>query len=80
MIKEESVPTGSMEGISGAGKLGYVGPCPPSGHGVHHYQFRLYALDAMLDLPEMTGAKDLEAAVGRHLLESVELVGLYERK
>jgi Raf kinase inhibitor-like YbhB/YbcL family protein len=28
-----------------AGQGGYGGPCPPSGHGTHHYQFSLYALD-----------------------------------
>ena len=26
-------------------KVGYGGPCPPRGHGPHHYHFRLLALD-----------------------------------
>src|SRR5258708_687538 len=47
IIKQESTSPGSVEGKNGAGRLGYVGPCPPSG--THHYEFRLYALDVMLD-------------------------------
>jgi Raf kinase inhibitor-like YbhB/YbcL family protein len=78
-IKEESVPPGSCEGTNGAGRVGYLGPCPPPGHGIHHYQFRLYALDALLDLPATAGAKDLEAEIQRHLIEVAELVGLYGR-
>ena len=27
------------------GKPGYGGPCPPKGHGPHHYHFKLFALD-----------------------------------
>ena len=80
VIKEESVPPGAMEGMNSGSKVGYVGPCPPPGHGAHHYQFRLYALDTNLDLPETTKAADLEAEIERHLIEPTELVGLYERK
>src|SRR5262249_1100050 len=31
--------------------VGYRGPAPPPGHGIHHYHFRLYALDQALSLP-----------------------------
>src|SRR5581483_1144441 len=80
VIKEESVPPGASEGLNGSGKIGYVGPCPPPGHGPHHYQFRLYALDSPLELaPEITTASVLEGEVEKHLLETAELVGLYER-
>jgi Raf kinase inhibitor-like YbhB/YbcL family protein len=78
-IKEESVPSGASEGLNGAGKTGYAGPCPPPGHGTHHYQFRLYALDSPLELPETTKATDLEAEIEKHLIESTDLVGLYSR-
>ncbi|HVO28970.1 MAG TPA: YbhB/YbcL family Raf kinase inhibitor-like protein [Candidatus Paceibacterota bacterium] len=78
-IKEESVPPGSSEGVNGAGEAGYAGPCPPPGHGAHHYRFRLYALDSPLELPAATRATELEAEIGKHLLESAELVGLYGR-
>src|SRR5258708_1061946 len=59
IIKQESTSPGSVEGKKGAARLGYDGPRPPSG--THHYEFRLYALDVMLDLPETAGKAELEA-------------------
>lgn len=59
--------------------IGYRGPAPPSGHGPHHYHFRIYALDADLDLePGLTKARFLKAIEG-HILAQGELVGTYER-
>ncbi len=79
LIKEESVPPGAVEGSNGAGKASYVGPCPPRGHGAHHYHFKLYALDTMLDLPPTTRASGFEAAGAGHILAETELVGTYGR-
>jgi len=74
------VPSGAVQGINSSRKVGYSGPMPPPGHGVHHYHFKLYALDASLDLePGLTKAEVLEAIEG-HVLASGELVGAYERK
>jgi Raf kinase inhibitor-like YbhB/YbcL family protein len=35
-------PTGATQGQNSAGKIGYVGPAPPLGHGTHHYHFKLF--------------------------------------
>jgi Raf kinase inhibitor-like YbhB/YbcL family protein len=60
--------------------IGYRGPAPPKGHGVHHYHFRLYALDSPLMLkPEMT-KEAVEQAIDGHILGTGELIGTYERK
>ncbi len=75
LIKDESVPPGSIEGTNGGGSIGYYGPCPPSG--THHYHFELYALDAMLDLPEETTGEELREAVKKYLVAKAELVGTY---
>jgi Raf kinase inhibitor-like YbhB/YbcL family protein len=80
VIKEESVPPGATEGLNGARKTGYTGPYPPVGHGIHHYHFKLYALDATLDLPVKTTGDDLLREIKKHLIEKAELVGTYERK
>jgi Raf kinase inhibitor-like YbhB/YbcL family protein len=62
-------------------KLGYGGPCPPPGHGPHHYHFRLYALDIpSLDMPEGSSRAAVEAAMRGHILEQATLTGIYERE
>ncbi len=38
-------PADAVQGKNSFGKLGYGGPAPPRGHGLHHYHFRLYALN-----------------------------------
>ena len=62
------------------GKAGYGGPCPPPGHGLHHYHFRLFALGTK-SLGLSTSAKVVEverAAQGRAIAEG-ELIGTYQR-
>jgi Raf kinase inhibitor-like YbhB/YbcL family protein len=79
-IKEESAPPGAVEGLNGARQVGYTAPCPPPGHGTHHYHFKLYALSVMLDLSPAAAASGLAAAMTGHVLAEAELVGTYERK
>jgi Raf kinase inhibitor-like YbhB/YbcL family protein len=63
------------------GKVGYGGPCPPPGHGVHHYHFKLFALGVdRLGLGAGAGIADVEAAAGKQALATGELIGTYERK
>lgn len=67
------------QGRNDFGKIGYGGPQPPEGHGVHDYHFKLYAIDRKLDLePGATKAELLEA-IGDSIIETAELVGTYER-
>lgn len=72
-------PPGSLQGQNTWGKIGYGGPMPPPGHGVHHYHFKLYALDAALGLKPGADKKALEAAMSGHIVAQAELVGTYER-
>jgi Raf kinase inhibitor-like YbhB/YbcL family protein len=59
--------------------LGYDGPCPPWNDSlVHHYHFRLHALDvAALDLRPGFTATELREAMAGHVLAEAELVGTY---
>ena len=58
----------------------YDGPCPPHGHGKHHYHFALYALDTVaLGLKRDAHCRDVEAAARSRALARAELVGLYGR-
>jgi Raf kinase inhibitor-like YbhB/YbcL family protein len=69
---------GGTQGVNSFGKVGYNGPCPPHGR-PHHYHFRLYALDRMLDLDAGANAAEVEAAMKGHELASTDLVGTFER-
>jgi Raf kinase inhibitor-like YbhB/YbcL family protein len=60
--------------------LGYNGPCPPHGHGVHHYRFRLFALDCdSLSIRTHPSCQEVESAAKKHLLAEAQLTGLYHR-
>jgi hypothetical protein len=63
------------------GKPGYGGPCPPKGHGPHHYHFKLFALDIdKLDVSANAKIADVENAALKHATAQGELVGTYERR
>jgi Raf kinase inhibitor-like YbhB/YbcL family protein len=67
------------EGANGRGGLGYMGPCPPPGHGAHRYFHRLYALDAPLELDTGAEKEQLKQKLEGHVLGEARLVGIYER-
>ena len=78
--KVTEIKEGESQGVKGKndfGKLGYGGPCPPSG--IHRYVFRVYALDTSLSLPEGSTRQQMEAAMKGHIVESAELIGRYAR-
>ncbi|MFW5893902.1 MAG: YbhB/YbcL family Raf kinase inhibitor-like protein [Verrucomicrobiota bacterium] len=72
-------PRGALQGKNTAGNPGYDGPAPPPGHGVHHYHFKLYALDKSLDLDPGFTKEDIAEAIKGHIAAQGELVGTYER-
>jgi Raf kinase inhibitor-like YbhB/YbcL family protein len=69
---------GGTQGANGMGKASYMGPCPPPGK-PHHYHFRLFALDSNPNVEANPTAQALRNAVTGHILESAELVGIFER-
>jgi Raf kinase inhibitor-like YbhB/YbcL family protein len=68
---------GARQGTNDFRRLGYGGPCPPSG--THRYFFRLFALDATLNLSAGATRKELERAMSGHVLGQAELMGKYRR-
>jgi len=72
-------PAGARQGVNSWPRVGYGGPMPPPGHGVHHYHFTLYALDAALPVGAGLTKGELLAAMEAHVLAEAELVGTYER-
>ncbi|AVR95421.1 YbhB/YbcL family Raf kinase inhibitor-like protein [Pseudoduganella armeniaca] len=62
--------------------FGYDGPCPPwNDERVHHYIFRLYALDiAKLPVSGRFTAQDVLAAMHGHIVDEAQLIGTYTLK
>lgn len=79
VAKSQFIAGNAKQGLNDFKHLGYGGPCPPAGK-PHHYIFRLYALNAMLDLPPGAKKQDVEVAMARHIIGQGELVGIYQRK
>jgi Raf kinase inhibitor-like YbhB/YbcL family protein len=73
-----TISQGALQGVNGSGANGYQGPCPPPG-AAHHYHFKLYALNAKLDLSAGENAEKVEQAMNGHVIASAELVGTFGR-
>ena len=59
--------------------IGYRGPMPPRGHGVHHYYFKLYALNAPITAEPGLDKKALVEKMNSHILAEGVLMGTYQR-
>jgi Raf kinase inhibitor-like YbhB/YbcL family protein len=68
-------------GVNDFGHPHYDGPQPPKGHGVHHYHFRLAALDVTrLQLPPTASVEEIWKAAVPHVIGEAGLVGTYETR
>jgi Raf kinase inhibitor-like YbhB/YbcL family protein len=75
-------PQGAMQGKNSwpSGQtIGYRGPMPPPGHGVHHYHFTLYALKTKLNLEPGLNKKALLKAINGQVIAQGRLTGTYKR-
>lgn len=75
----DTLGDGTRQGKNDFGNVGYGGPCPPPGS-KHHYEFRLFALAASLDLDPGASAASLRQAMQGKILAEARLVGLYQRQ
>ena len=73
----EKVPGDGLQSTNDFQKIGYGGPCPPSG--THHYFFKLYALDGELSLQAGATKAELLKAMEGHTLAQTQLMGTYRR-
>jgi Raf kinase inhibitor-like YbhB/YbcL family protein len=78
MPADADLSDGSRHGSSSWKRLGYGGPCPPSG--THRYYFKLYALDDVLALDAGVSKEQLLEAIEDHILAQAELMGRYSRQ
>lgn len=61
------------------GVPGFGGACPPQGHGVHRYQFTIYALSTKLELPEDPSGALTGFMVKANALGEATIEALYKR-
>jgi Raf kinase inhibitor-like YbhB/YbcL family protein len=76
--KEATVPGLGLQGKNDGGKIGYMGPCPPTG--THRYFTRLFALDAELNLQPGASHEEVRQAMEGHIIGRAELMGVYTKK
>lgn len=80
IAKGARFPAPAREQVTNFGMPGYNGPCPPVGHGAHHYYFTLYALNvASLDLAPGLAPHQIEAVVRANSIGQATITGLYQR-
>ena len=75
---DKELSNGARQGTTDFRRIGYGGPCPPSG--THRYFFKIYSLDTKLDLPAGATKSQLLKAMEGHILGQGELVGKYKRQ
>lgn len=73
----EKLVAGGFQGRNDFEKIGYGGPCPPSG--THRYFFKIYALDEELPLKAGATKADVEKAMSGHIVSQGQLMGTYRR-
>lgn len=74
----ETLPDGAKQGLNDFRKVGYGGPCPPSGR-AHRYFFKLYALGSAPNLKPRATKQQLLKAIQGHTLAEAQLMGRYKR-
>ena len=76
--RDKTLSNAAKQGVNSVGKIGYMGPCPPSG--THRYFFKVYALDAMTNLPPGKSKADLLKTMEGHVLAQGQIMGIYRKQ
>jgi Raf kinase inhibitor-like YbhB/YbcL family protein len=74
-----AAPAGSTSIRNDYGVAAFGGACPPKGHGLHRYQFTVYALSKKLELPADASGALAGYMVRSHALASSTIEALYRR-
>lgn len=69
---------GGGVGMNDFNRPGYAGPCPPK-RALHHYHFRVFALNAPIDVPPNAARDVVDGAMSGHVLAEGILMGVFSR-
>jgi Raf kinase inhibitor-like YbhB/YbcL family protein len=73
-------PVKAIQGRNSFGEIGYMGPMPPMGHGVHRYFFKLYALDVQPNWSPGLSKSEVLTSLRGHVIGEAQLMGRYQRR
>ena len=77
----DRLPLGSKELLNSYGELGYGGPAPPKGSGMHPYVATLYSLNVeSLALGKETTLGQFLRTIDGKVIAEVSMTGYFERK
>lgn len=74
----KNIPDEILMGTNDFGRIGYGGPCPPSG--IHRYFFRIYGLNTAVHLDSGAMKKEVMKKIEGHIIARGELMGKYQRQ
>jgi Raf kinase inhibitor-like YbhB/YbcL family protein len=69
---------GGVAGTNDFNRPGYSGPCPPRRE-LHHYYFRVFALNGLLEVKPNPARDAVDSAMNGHVLAEGALVGVFSR-
>ncbi len=82
MVLPEGITASSTIGLqtrNDFGRIGYDGPCPPHGHGAHHYVFLVLALDKSIGV-KYNSYNELFNEFKGHVIAYGVYIGVYKRQ
>ena len=75
------MPKDAIQSLTNYGSIGYGGPCPPQGHGIHQYVITVHALKVdKLGLDKNTNPAIVGYYIWNNTLAKSSIVTYYERK
>jgi Raf kinase inhibitor-like YbhB/YbcL family protein len=75
-IADGQLPAGAVQGLNGAGTLGWMGPCPPAGES-HTYRFEVHALSKASGLTDGTVGDGMLRVIDGDTLETALTIGVF---
>jgi Raf kinase inhibitor-like YbhB/YbcL family protein len=77
-VTPEELPPGTIAGLNDWKRVGYGGPCPPTGR--HRYFHKLFALDTVLEGMISPSMAQVENAIKGHIISQAEVMGTYQKR
>ncbi len=78
-IPKTKITKYGYQGLNSFNEIGYNGPCPPKGHGTHHYYIIVIALDTKPDIPSGASISELLNEIKDHIVAYGYTIGTYNR-